>query len=344
MELWRAGGLNEGQELAYPVGVSASPAGRVAIADFQLSEVVVVERDGTWGGPWGRRGRGPGELSTPVATVWDRAGRLAVFDVVAPKVLFLEDGEPVTEDVAVAPAFTAPVVSSGQLVWAGVAPDGATLLQPTPEPGPDPSDPGLRTALLLRLRPGRGAADTLVRTTIRTLPEGRHAGWSIPGWPRLLSAVGTDGAVAVGGTDASYRISIYGPDGSPTRQICRDAAPLPVTNYERGVGVEAPEALAQAITRAPLPDTPAAFGRIFWGARGRLWVQRDRPSPSSNTDTFFGPGGARYDVFDEQGHYLGEVRAPPRARLQTASGDTVWALEFGEMDEAWIVAYHLSFE
>lgn len=40
--------------------------------------------------------------------------------------------------------------------------------------------------------------------------------------------------------------------------------------------------------------------------------------------------------------FLGTVRAPERARLQAAGGD-VFAYEFGERDEAWIVAHRLEF-
>lgn len=97
--------------------------------------------------------------------------------------------------------------------------------------------------------------------------------------------------------------------------------------------------LSEAIQGAPLAETPAAFGRMFFGAEGRLWVQRDRPAPLDNIDALLGPAGALYDVFDVQGQYLGELRAPPRARLQAAAGDTVWAFEIGDMDETQVVAY-----
>lgn len=342
--IWRAGGMNEGEELAYPVGLWASPSGRIAVADFQLGEVVVLEPDGRWRGAWGRRGSGPGEVSVPVAAAWDRAGRLAVFDVVAPKVVFLEEGEPDAGEIGVAPSFTAPIVATGQIGWAGVQPTGGTLLQPPLEPTGDASDPGLRTELLLRLAPGGDAPDTLARALVRTVAEGSYAGWALPGWPRLVAAVGADGSVAVGGEGGEYRIMIHDADGAPVRQLCRKADPLPVTARERGVDAEAPRALADAVRNAPLPDSPAAFGRLLWGVHGRLWVQRDRPSPLDNADALYGPPGARWDLFDADGRYLGEVEAPPHARLQAAAGDTVWAFEIGEFDEAWVVAYRLVLE
>lgn len=125
------------------------------------------------------------------------------------------------------------------------------------------------------------------------------------------------------------------------RQICRDAAPLPVTarEVEPEPSSELPEELLSALRGAVLPDTLAAFGRLFWGTDGRLWVQRDRPS--SFTPSYLGVPGARYDVFDAEGRYLGGVSAPPGAYLQAAAGDTVWSIEFGQLDEASVVAYEL---
>lgn len=341
VEIWRAGGLNEGQELAYPVALSAGPSGHVAIPDFQLSEVIVVGPDGTWLGPWGRRGRGPGELATPVAATWSRDGTLAVFDVVASKVLFMEAGEPAGPDLRVDPSFTAAIVASGQLPWAGVQPNGGVLVQPTPEAVTGSPDSGARAALLLRLAPRASTPDTLVRATIRTLSDGRFAGWSLPAWPRLIAAIGTDGAIAVNAAEAEYRVTVLDGAGDPVRVICRQAPAQPVTDGERGTGASAPPELLEAMRAAPLPDSAQSFGRLFWGAHGRLWVQRDRSSPLENAEAFFGVPGALYDLFDEEGRYLGEFSAPAGVILQSAAGDTVWGLEFGEFDEAWVVAYRV---
>ena len=339
-ELWRAGGLNEGEELVYPVSLAASPEGRLAIADFQLSEVVVVEPDGTWGGPWGRRGEGPGELATPATAAWDRAGRLAVFDIAAPKVLFLRDGGPAAPDVPIERSFTAPIIASGELTWAGVQPDGGVLIQPSPQPAPAPAEAGLRAGLLLRLAAGATVPDTLVRVTLRGLAEGPW--WGLPGAPQLLSALGPDGALAVAPAEPIYRILLHDSAGTPVRQICRDVPPLPISPRERGEGAEGfGDDAVRAVRDATPVDAPQPIGRLFWGARGRLWVQRDRAARLDAFDALFGAPGGLYDLFDQGGGYLGEVRAPPRARLQSAVGDTVFAFEFGDLDEAWVVAYRI---
>jgi hypothetical protein len=149
--------------------------------------------------------------------------------------------------------------------------------------------------------------------------------------------------LATGGEDGAYRVVIHDDEGRPARQICRDAPALPLSAEEAGRG-EVPEAmrdLAAALRDAPRPDAIAPYGRIFLDADGRLWVQRERPNPFDGADAMLGVAGARYDIFDDEGRYLGELRAPPRARLQAALGDTVWAFEVGELEETSVVAYRV---
>lgn len=363
VEVWRAGGLNEGEELAFPIGIAASRDGWIAVPDWVLGEVMVVAPDGSWRGSWTRRGEGPGEVLRPVAAAWGEDGTLAVFDIEGPKVVWVRDGDPVREALALSAHFTGPVVASGELEWAAVAFDGTAYLQRPPHPL-DPSavvdEPGARLhTAVLRLRPGAGVGDTLARGTVPVLGTGPFSRLAAPGWPRLHAAVGPGGSLAIGGLGARYRIDVYrrvedradGDEARPAggrlfQRFCRDASPLPLTAAERGESAleeaegERAEMLRrrrEAIAAAPRPDVPAPYGDLFLGARGRLWVQRERP---------VGPGlwtepSARFDVFEADGTYLGELRAPERARLLAASGDTVWAFETGEHDETWVVAYEL---
>ena len=48
-----------------------------------------------------------------------------------------------------------------------------------------------------------------------------------------------------------------------------------------------------------------------------------------------------YDVFEEDGSYLGEVRVPPRVSLMVLGRDTVWGTRLGEHDEPYIVRLRL---
>ena len=80
IELWRAGGTNEGEELANPISAAVGPRGRLAIVDFQLG-VVGVGADGAWLGPLTKPGSGPGEVGLPVAASWTDEGRTVVLDM-----------------------------------------------------------------------------------------------------------------------------------------------------------------------------------------------------------------------------------------------------------------------
>jgi hypothetical protein len=344
IELWRAGGLREGQELLTPVSVAVRADGMVAIPDFGLAEVVTVGPDGGWRGSVFRKGPGPEELQTPAAAAWSSDGDLWVFDVVSPKVLRYRDGDGSVSALPVSPDFTAPVVSSGELIWAGVQRGGAVLLQPGSQPiDAAAANPAQHRALLLRERAADTPIDTLASIEFPVVSANRLHAWPVPGWPRLVAAVGLDGAIAVGGFDDSYRVLIRDARGVVLRQICRDVAPLPLRPSERGeFDVRGLEALATAIRDAPRAERPAPYGRLVLGADGSLWVQRERPAAyPGEASALWGWAGARYDVFDADGTFRGSVKLPDGASLAAVRGDTIWTFVHGSLDEVELVAYGL---
>lgn len=345
VELWRAGGLVEEEGLAFPVGIAAGPDHRVAVPDFRLGRVFVIGPDGRWEGSWTRRGEGPGEVLRPVAASWTEEGRLVVFDIEGARVVWLDSARAAARTEDLPPELTGPVVASGSLDRAAVAPDGTAFLRPGPEAVPGEAR---AVEVVTRARPGSSAVDTLLRDTVPSLAAGgRFASRPLPGAPRPAVAPGSAGGLWRAAPDGSYRI-VPVDDGEGTVAgardpvACRDVEPAPLTPAERGEGEvpEGREELARAIREAPEPDRRAAFGRFFVGRGGRIWVQRDRPDPTGSGG-LWGVPGARYEVFAAGGRYLGAVDAPAGARLQAASGDTAWALEFGELDQALVVAYEL---
>jgi hypothetical protein len=347
VELWRAGGLNEGEELAFPLNASVSHAGRLAIADWELGNLSVVERDGRWIADWAPRGQGPGELSLPAAARWiAESDTVVVFDIANGRVVFLSGGRPVRPHVLVDPAFLAPILISGAVGWVGVTPAAGVLIAPVPTPPADSEDAAAAAPILFQ-RAQASDVDTLVTAAIPTMRARQPYGTvTAPGWPRPVAAVGGDGSIVVGGMDGRYRIVRLDESRDTVLVICRNTRALPFSGRERHADRDDDyiDALEESIAAAPRPDSLAQFGRLLLSAEGNLWVQRDRPSALRFREAYHGVPGALYDVFDPDGRYLGEVRAPEDARLQAALGDTVWAYEIGELDETWVVAYGLRWD
>jgi hypothetical protein len=210
----------------------------------------------------------------------------------------------------------------GGATWAGVLPDGSAQLQPLIAPDLERPDPSLQTAVLLRSRSGSTRTDTIVVREVRTLAPGSASRTRAPGWPSPVAAVGAGGAYALGGLDARYRVLVHDSAGSLVRQICRDARGAPLRHDELGLEGDSLSDRNRSLRRVVKPDAPAPYARLILGVDGSLWVQRDRPAVGGDDD--FGRPGAQYDVFNAEGSYLGEVRAPEGVTFQAAAGDTVW--------------------
>lgn len=335
-EVWRAGGVREGEELAFPNSIVASTAGRLAIADFQLAEVIIVEPDGAWTGPVARRGRGPGEYAHPLAVAWSEDGSLTVFDVFGAKAVTYGAGAPV--ELPLAPTFTGLVVEGGSLNWAGTQPNGAALLIGSPTWSEQ--RPGEALFTLLRLAPGASEPDTLLtsRQPGGVVSDGLGPVTG-PGWPKVVAAAGAGDRLAVAGADASYRVLVLDGDGRPVFQLCRTARALrPLPEPPRG-DTGTVDVLESA--RPAPPPQPAAVASLFTGADGSVWVGRDHVVPHERRNAAFGRPGGRFDVFAADGRYLGLVQPPPGVQLVAAAGDRVYGVRLGDLDETWLLGFRL---
>lgn len=349
VELWRAGGTNEGEELSLPIAAAVAPDGRLAIPDFELG-LIGVGPDGDWLGSLVRRGEGPGEAELPLAAAWTPEGHLAVLDFGDASVLELAlppggsrsaGGAKLVSERRLDRRPIAAMMAGGQVAGVALSPGGFALLQDNVED----VEAASVTQTLVRLPADGSEADTLTSVTTaglggewrpaRTLPA--------PGAPRLLFAAGPDGRIAVAGGTPEYEIHVLGPGGDST-VVCRPATGLPLRPDETGEDPgdrEADDPLLAALRGADAVEPPAPIGRLLFGREGRLWVERDRASLLDPLELQYGHAGSLYDVFDAEGRYLGEVRAPEDARLVATSGDRVWAFETGGFDVTWVVAYRL---
>jgi hypothetical protein len=180
-------------------------------------------------------------------------------------------------------------------------------------------------------------------THATTLQPAHLASFTASGSLEPSVSIAPDARVAVAAHTALYTIDIFAPDGGHALRLCRaDAAPLPWSAEERGDVV--PDGVADArsaLQATPRPAAPPALGRVFVAADGRIWAQRTRRPPFDEYAVLHGAPDGTWDVFERDGHYLGEITAPAGARLQTATRDRVWAFVEGQLGELWVVAYGL---
>jgi hypothetical protein len=337
-EVWRRGGTNAGEELNVPISVAPGPDGSIAIPDFALQELIVVEADGTWQGSWSRRGRGPGEMTRPVAAAWTAPGELIAFDIEQNKIARLSGAGVAGEDVAVEASYAGPSVMRGSFIGMHLQPDGSALLLTDIA-----IEPGREQGAVVRFDAASGRVDTLAAPVYATVEVEGWAPLRVPGWPVPAAHVGPNGHFAVAAEDGSYRVLVYGPDGRPLHQICRAVAPLPVDERELPTDTTPQNArLVAGLRRGPAPEVPASVGRVLVTAEGGVWVQRHRSSIGTG-ESLHGVAGTPWDVYDAGGRFLGSVQTPPGARPQAVSGNDVWAFVIGELDETWVVRYRLEY-
>jgi hypothetical protein len=338
-ELWRIGGSHEDEHLGFPLPAAVSDEGRVAIADFQLGDLFIVEANGGWYGSIATRGAGPGELNTPVAAVWDATGGLHVFDIGKPAILSFAADLSYAGEVPVRAGTVADIVAGGELGWAGLQPSGALLLQP----GYGAAAGGAEVReTLLRYPPASSTPDTLAVTSFPVVSAANAPTTAVPGWPRLSASVGVNGRTVVGGATHAYRFIVIGQAGETELRVCAEQNAAPLTRTERGGDPpQYMEALGAAFAAAPPPPRPAAIGRVVAGADGTFWIQRDRRYAFPDDKGLHGVPGGLYDVFSAQGRHIRTLRLPPLARLQGALGDTIWVYEIGEFDDISLVAYRI---
>jgi hypothetical protein len=148
----------------------------------------------------------------------------------------------------------------------------------------------------------------------------------------------------VGGVSTSYRIDLYRP-GSPLR-IERNAPPVPVDpaeaeDHKRVATDNMVRNYPGWVWNGPgVPAIKPPFREVYTGDDGRIWVLVYRPGIRDSTaQPTEGSGPNAYsvtvwkepiafDVFESDGRYLGEVKAPDGFLTwpePVFRGDTVWA-------------------
>ncbi len=152
-----------------------------------------------------------------------------------------------------------------------------------------------------------------------------------------------------------FRILVNTPDGTLTRVITKEVEPKPVEEADRNAilrllreqyaqyGVP-PAQMEQIMSGIGFADYYPAFGQLFVGPEGTLWVQRIRSARdmagAAGEEVEFDPqaiGSPEWEVFDAEGRWLGVVTLPDRFQPVDVRGDDLYGIWRDEMDVQYVM-------
>lgn len=287
----------------------------------------------------GRSGSGPGEYRRPdggLAVLRD--GRIVVRDPANGRMaVFASDGTPLTTWRISSTFNTSRKLyrDSADNLYSMILLDAAD----------DPADWVLG---LQRFAPDGTPGDSIAaprwtwdRAIIKAQREGSTSVSDVPFSPEAHWAFSPLGYM-VGGLATRYRIDVFRPEG--VLRIERNAPPVPVRSGEaadlRRVATEQmrSEYPGWSWNGPDIPATKPPFRELYAGDDGRIWVLLSQPGIEDPTVEAEADGSrpslpawtepVTFDVFEPDGRYLGEVRAPTGMLASphpVFRGDTVWA-------------------
>jgi hypothetical protein len=318
--------------LARPVGM-VEWAGNLAIAE--RDRIFVISPDGELRAVLGRKGGGPGEFEF-LAALTTSDGRLVAYDASTARLTTYRNLADPPETAILAPSRQLLNLRGPSIAIVG------DHLFAAGQPNVTPGEPFPTTIVRQSLLTGQADSLASVRgPTYQILADGLLGPQTVF-TPSPITTFAPGGAVAMG-DGVAYCILILQPGQSGVRRICREWAPIPVTDAVRSPNLEAtpgftelPEEtreFVQRVVRQVPPGTHRnSIDRLVWGAAGQLWV---RVVDSAQADLHpyvvsrlpdLRPPVAHWDVFDAEGRHLAEVRLPTVFEPQAFIGDRVYGL------------------
>ncbi len=356
-------GVFEGEE-AYMFGDVAALAvdgdGNMYVYDRQVPVLRMYAPDGTYVTDLGREGGGPGEYKQAdggLAVMPD--GRIALRDPGNARIQFFHPtGEPAGSIRIRGGFFTSsPMVVDSR---------GSLYTQILVDPEADVSDWRLG---MVRYTPEGEPADTLPRPEYAFEPpriearrqsEGGGVSVSVNAVPFAPGrhTEFSPGGYWIGGVTTDYSVDVHRPDGTVLR-ITRDWEPVPVRGGEKSDA----EARATYNMRRmlpswrwngpPIPDTKPPYRDLLVGEDGRIWVLLSRPGRRIEGVEEPGPNEApprrwrepvAFDVFEPDGTYLGQVRAPDGFQIYphpVLRGKKVWAIVEDDFEVQYLTRFRI---
>lgn len=319
--------------------IDVDAEGRIYVLDQQAQNVRVFDGEGDYLRTIGRPGNGPGEFSPAVMAVIPAGGdTLFVPDAMQQRVhRFLADGTEVG-------SFPIPLTEGISTKWK-LLPDGRLAQEVRPAPTPN-QDPAAQQVVLVR------AGDGAIVDTLLHLPLGqtlRFQGGTARVRlfePEPLWDVGDDGRM-IQGVNSDYRIEIRTPDGELARIVTRPFQRQDVTEADRQAFIDLfdemferqgvpPQARQLTLQTLEFADHYPAYMMIAAGPDGTLWVQHIQSAAevaaAGGSFDAQNVGAPEWDVFDEDGRFLGVVAFPDRFQPFHFRGDAVYGLWRDDID------------
>ncbi|HSG08933.1 MAG TPA: hypothetical protein VLA36_11290 [Longimicrobiales bacterium] len=340
--------------------IGVAPDGTVYVVDGQGPDLRSFTPDGRYRRTLGRPGEGPGELKSPdggLAVLSD--GRVLVRDPGNARIQVYAPSGDALETWSIRGGF-----NTSEALFRDREDNVYTQILVDAE-----ADVRDWVIGLVRIAPDGTPGDTLVppksgfedpHVEARD-PDGHGA--SINSVPFAPSEETTlhPGGYFIQGVSTEYRFALRRP-GDPLI-IERVATPVPVTAGEKSEDeFRVTRSMRQTQPNwrwngPAIPDEKPAFSGILAGRDGRIWVRVPRPGvegedldydpkdPDAVPDRWTEP--VAFDVFEEDGTYLGQVDAPQGFSPYPTplfDGDNVWAVTRDDLGVQRVVRYRIELD
>jgi hypothetical protein len=301
---------------------AVSATGHIFVLDGQAQDIRQFDERGKYLRTLGRRGSGPGEFEAAYGIAFDPRGNLWVADLGLRRyTVFDSSGKLLrfqrTPMAGFAPPWSGLFDVEGRLYdWdVGISNDGRIRL----------------TALRI---------DTLGQ--IDTIP---FLGYHIPlvkGWPPLDTAF-IARTVAQrdpkgrlwSGNMQNYRFALHSSTGDTLRMIERAFEPLAVQPAEKDAILERYKNGPLRFERSDIPDHRLAIESFGFTRDGHMLVRVVNPPAAQETV---------FDVFDDEGRYLGQLRVPLRLNAWPAPqihGEHLLGIALNDLNVDQVVRYRI---
>lgn len=339
VEELRIGTLEGPDETMFGFILEMTPdgAGGVFLFDSQVPAIRHFDGEGNYIGQVGREGQGPGEyLDTLLGMEVRRDGRLQVWDPRNGRITVYEpDGSFSAQWNVSSSLFTSDAMMLDNNDHTYVR-----HLEERPQPGQD------WQIGLLEYGPDGEEIGALSAPSLTDPPAaGNHFLKPSVVWTRT-----PDGAWVVG-SNATYEFDIRAADGT-TLRIQRAVEPLAVGDDEHAAYEARREWMNEnqgQFMASEMTETPRVkplYRSLYVGAGGRIWVHRygpvypradvapaaeGRPPPSRFEEP------KRFDLFERDGTYLGEVVVDPSVNLHHFALNAAWGTLAGDDGVTYVV-------